>query len=377
MREAVHKGRLRAKKISGPRQPLPGTRRPRYRCSLPGLTEFTVGRRGATDASRRRLSPRAAQTSTQCTPPETVFERIDVAMLHAFTPGGSYRRRQSAEAPPHAISEENPNVSTMPSFATVDPFAGHDADASRDGAQTSAPANGRCAPTTRDDIARPDDRRALPGRPVYHRVHDDYIAGLAGCPKHGLHNPLKNPHRYVMLGRRLRRGGRCWRQPAVEDYFVRLIQRVMPKSDVQCRGEVVVTRVFLENFAGDGVRFLARGFSNPGDHYGQESRGYRWPYGPVVVVAPFNFPLEIPALQVMGALFMGNRPLVKVDSKVSVVFEQFLRLLIDSGLPPEDVDLIHCRGRDMGRLHRGRPRTHSHAAVHRLERRRGTAGRER
>src|SRR5690606_21684159 len=83
----------------------------------------------------------------------------------------------------------------------------------------------------------------------------------------------------------------------------------------------------------DGVRFLARGFSNPGDHPGQESRGYRWPYGPVAVIAPFNFPLEIPALQVMGALFMGNRRLVKVDSKVSAVFEEFLRLLIHAGLP--------------------------------------------
>jgi 1-pyrroline-5-carboxylate dehydrogenase len=95
----------------------------------------------------------------------------------------------------------------------------------------------------------------------------------------------------------------------------------MPKSWNQCAGEVQITRIFLENFAGDGVRFLARGFSNPGDRTGQESRGYRWPFGPVVVVAPFNFPLEIPALQVMGALFMGNRPLVKIDSKVSIVFE--------------------------------------------------------
>jgi 1-pyrroline-5-carboxylate dehydrogenase len=98
------------------------------------------------------------------------------------------------------------------------------------------------------------------------------------------------------------------------------------------------------------VRFLARGFSNPGDRPGQESRGYRWPYGPVAVIAPFNFPLEIPALQVMGALFMGNRPLVKCDSKVSIVFEQFLRLLIEAGLPAGDVDLIHCRGEIMGRL---------------------------
>ena len=39
----------------------------------------------------------------------------------------------------------------------------------------------------------------------------------------------------------------------MEDFFVRLLQRVMPKSNAQCLGEVVVTRVFLENFAGDGV----------------------------------------------------------------------------------------------------------------------------
>ena len=45
--------------------------------------------------------------------------------------------------------------------------------------------------------------------------------------------------------------------------------------------------------AGDGVRQLARSFALPGDHYGQESRGYRWPYGSVAVITPFNFPLEI------------------------------------------------------------------------------------
>jgi acyl-CoA reductase-like NAD-dependent aldehyde dehydrogenase len=46
------------------------------------------------------------------------------------------------------------------------------------------------------------------------------------------------------------------------------------------------------------VRFLARGFSVPGDHMGQQSHGYRWPYGPVTLITPFNFPLEIPVLQV-------------------------------------------------------------------------------
>jgi 1-pyrroline-5-carboxylate dehydrogenase len=66
------------------------------------------------------------------------------------------------------------------------------------------------------------------------------------------------------------------------------------------------------------VRYLAKSFADPGDHNGQMNQGFRFPYGPVCIVAPFNFPVEIPVLQMMGALFMGNKPLVKVDSKVSI-----------------------------------------------------------
>lgn len=179
---------------------------------------------------------------------------------------------------------------------------------------------------------------------------EPFFEGLIKCPKSGLHNPLKNNERYVYLGRVCAKAAQMLADPDVEAYFTRLIQRVMPKSWQQCLNEVIVTRVFLENFSGDGVRFLARGFSNPGDHPGQESRGYRWPFGPVVIVAPFNFPLEIPALQTMGALFMGNRPLVKAAEKVSVVIEQFIRMLIHCGLEPDDLDLIQCPGRRMNEL---------------------------
>ena len=54
-------------------------------------------------------------------------------------------------------------------------------------------------------------------------------------------------------------------------------------------------------------------------------------YGRVGVVTPFNFPLEIPALQGTSAVFMGNQPMVKVDEKVAIVFEQFLRLMHHCG----------------------------------------------
>jgi len=239
-------------------------------------------------------------------------------------------------------------MAEIPEFATIDPFTGMTADAPGN-VQNLARGRWFDAPQTRKDIPDP-----LTGG-QFLNIPDTadfapFIDGLKSCPKSGMHNPHKNPERYVMLGRVCARAAALMADPAVEDYFVRLIQRVMPKSRTQCAGEYTVTRTFIENFAGDGVRFLGRGFSNPGDHTGQESRGYRWPFGPVVIITPFNFPLEIPALQVMGALFMGNRPLVKVDSKVSAVFEQFVRLLIWAGLPPDALDLIHCPGRAMGDL---------------------------
>lgn len=239
-------------------------------------------------------------------------------------------------------------MTQIPGFATVDPYDGMTA-ASPGIAQNLLAGEWVDGGKIRNDIPDPMNGEAFLAVPETQAL-EPFIAGLRACPKYGLHNPFHNPDRYVMLGKVCARAAARLAQPEVEDYFVRLIQRVMPKSRAQTLGEVVVTRVFLENFAGDGVRFLGRGFSNPGDHNGQESRGYRWPFGPVVVVAPFNFPLEIPALQALGAIFMGNRPLTKADSKVSVVFEQFLRMLIECGLPPGDIDLIHCRGVEMGKL---------------------------
>ena len=239
-------------------------------------------------------------------------------------------------------------MSQVPSFASIDPFDGMTSD---DPGLARSLVAGEWIDCNQflTNIPDPMNGAAFLNIPDTTDI-DPFISSLKTCPKSGMHNPQKNPQRYVELGQVCARAAALLADPDVADYFTKLIQRVMPKTWNQCKGEVTVTRVFLENFSGDGVRFLARGFSNPGDHPGQESRGYRWPFGPVAIVAPFNFPLEIPALQLMGALFMGNKPLIKAASTVSVVIEQFIRLLIHAGLSPADVDLIHCRGSVMGRL---------------------------
>ncbi|RZC58677.1 hypothetical protein C5167_005982 [Papaver somniferum] len=140
-----------------------------------------------------------------------------------------------------------------------------------------------------------------------------FVESLSKCPKHGLHNLFKSAER-------------------------RLIQRVSPKSYHQAHAEVFVTQNFFENFCGDQVRFLPRSFAVPGNHLGQQSHGFRWPYGP------------IPVLQLMGALYMGNKVLLKVDGKVSIVMEQMLRLLHECGLSMDDVDFINSDGKTMNKM---------------------------
>ncbi|KAJ4787435.1 aldehyde dehydrogenase 12A1 [Rhynchospora pubera] len=177
-----------------------------------------------------------------------------------------------------------------------------------------------------------------------------FVSSLSSCPKYGLHNPLRAQERYLMYGDISAKAANKLAQPEVSYFFARLIQRVSPKSYAQALAEVQVTQKFLENFSGDQVRFLARSFAVPGNHLGQQSTGLRWPYGPVAIITPFNFPLEIPLLQLMGALYMGNKPVLKVDSKVSLVMDQMLRLLHECGLPLKDVDFINSDGAIMNKL---------------------------
>jgi 1-pyrroline-5-carboxylate dehydrogenase len=171
-----------------------------------------------------------------------------------------------------------------------------------------------------------------------------FVESLRSVPKTGLHNPLKNPERYLEYGEISRKAGNALSDPEIAEFFTQSIMKCVPKSHAQAAGEVKVTAAFLHNFAGDNVRRLAQSFGVPGDHYGQMSVGHRWPFGPVAIITPFNFPLEIPVLQLMGALYMGNKVVLKPSEQVSVVMEQFLRLLIDCGMDPKDVDFLNCKG---------------------------------
>lgn len=197
----------------------------------------------------------------------------------------------------------------------------------------------------------------LNGKPMYKcpivtsdQEINEFIEDLKLCPKGGLHNPFKNPQRYREWGETLTRVVATLNIKEVNEHLHKTIQMVMPKSDAQITGEMVVTKRFLENFCGDVPRLGLKGFNVAGDHEGQVSNGYRFPYGPVTIIAPFNFPYEIPILQSIGALIAGNKVLLKADSRVSLVMQNFVKLLEYCEAPKNSLSLIHTNGIGMERL---------------------------
>ena len=57
-----------------------------------------------------------------------------------------------------------------------------------------------------------------------------FVDSLESCPKSGLHNPFYNKERYLMLSEVNRKVVEVLHDPEVFQFFVRCIQRVVPKS---------------------------------------------------------------------------------------------------------------------------------------------------
>lgn len=55
-------------------------------------------------------------------------------------------------------------------------------------------------------------------------------------------------------------------------------------------------------------------------------------------------------MQVMGALFMGNKVLVKPDPRVSMCVEQFVRFMHECGLPSSDLTVLNSGGESIETL---------------------------
>lgn len=76
---------------------------------------------------------------------------------------------------------------------------------------------------------------------------------------------------------------------------------------------------------------------------------YRRPIGVCGMITPFNFPMAIPTWKIFPAIACGNAVIFKPANDVPHTGTLLIEALLEAGLPPEVVQLVHGKGSEAGK----------------------------
>jgi len=90
------------------------------------------------------------------------------------------------------------------------------------------------------------------------------------------------------------------------------------------------------------------GHTVPSELRNKWAMSYRRPIGVAGLICPFNFPLAIPTWKMFPALVCGNTVVFKPAEDVPHTGTLLVEILLEAGLPPNVVQLVHGTGEDVG-----------------------------
>jgi len=130
----------------------------------------------------------------------------------------------------------------------------------------------------------------------------------------------------------------------------RMLMRENGKTIRQCRGEMRTTQRLFVDFAEEAKRI--RGNYLPMDAVpGLEhmvAYTVRQPVGIVVGIVPFNYPAELFAHKIPGALAAGAAVIVKLPEQCPLTVLRLGELMLKAGLPPEGMQMITGLPQELG-----------------------------
>jgi alpha-ketoglutaric semialdehyde dehydrogenase len=125
-----------------------------------------------------------------------------------------------------------------------------------------------------------------------------------------------------------------------------LMTREMGKPLTETRGDVQ-EGIDTAYYAATMGRQLA-GRTVPSEMPDKWAMSFRRPIGVAGIVTPFNFPLAIPTWKMFPALLCGNACVFKPAEDVPHTGHALVEILLEAGLPPEVIQLVHGLGEDVG-----------------------------
>src|SRR5688500_8394046 len=125
-----------------------------------------------------------------------------------------------------------------------------------------------------------------------------------------------------------------------------LMTREMGKPLQETRGDVQEGIDTAYYAATEGRRLF--GHTVPSELRAKWAMSFRRPVGVCGLVTPFNFPLAIPTWKAFPALLCGNAVVLKPAEDVPHPATVLVEILLEAGLPPEVIQLVHGRGETVG-----------------------------
>ncbi len=131
-----------------------------------------------------------------------------------------------------------------------------------------------------------------------------------------------------------------------KELIAREMTREMGKVLAESRGDVQEGIDTAYYAASEGRRLF--GHTVPSELQAKWAMSYRRPIGVAGLITPFNFPLAIPTWKMFPALVCGNAVVIKPSEDVPLTVHMLVALLLEAGLPPEVIQLVHGRGTTVG-----------------------------
>jgi acyl-CoA reductase-like NAD-dependent aldehyde dehydrogenase len=125
-----------------------------------------------------------------------------------------------------------------------------------------------------------------------------------------------------------------------------LMSREMGKVLAEAGGDVQEAVDMSYYMAGEGRRLF--GHTTPSELPDKFNMSVRMPIGVVGVITPWNFPIAIPSWKIVPALVCGNTVVFKPANDTPLLGERFVELLVEAGIPPGVVNIVHGFGREVG-----------------------------
>ena len=134
-------------------------------------------------------------------------------------------------------------------------------------------------------------------------------------------------------------------QERKEDY-ARDMTREMGKVLKETRGDVQEAIDTAFYMAGEGRRL--DGHTVPSELPNKFAMAVRVPLGVVGMITPWNFPMAIPSWKIFPAIISGNTCVIKPAEDTPLSTVNLVRALMDAGLPPGVVNIVHGQGPEAG-----------------------------